>query len=340
MVDGVEIPSFRGDNINGFSTKERAPDPARLVSAYFHSATTLNYTRAALSSGLADLHSPLTWDLGHVQSAPIKAQYSQIVSSITDSIRFMRTVGADSADQLQTVDLYTSHEALLLEYEETQTRNMTTPAPRSPQLLSHTTAPKSYYNTSAHFLWIGDRTRALDGAHIEYIRGLSNPIGLKVGPTLSAADLLSLLDILNPSHEIGKITLITRYGHSKIFSLLPPHIAAVQASSHASSTIWQCDPMHGNTFSTPSGLKTRRFGDIFSELEQALAIHRDMGSWLGGVHLELTGEPVTECVGGSEGLDEHDLQGNYLSFCDPRLNEKQALELAFLIARDLRGEKA
>jgi 3-deoxy-7-phosphoheptulonate synthase len=253
----------------------------------------------------------------------------------------MRTVGADSADQLQTVDLYTSHEALLLEYEETQTRKMTMPTPRSPHLLPHSThpPPRSHYNTSAHFLWIGDRTRALDGAHIEYIRGLSNPIGVKVGPTLSATDLLSLLDALNPSHEIGKITLITRYGHSNISALLRPHIAAVQASPHACSIIWQCDPMHGNTFSTPSGLKTRRFGDIFSELEQALAIHRDMGSWLGGVHLELTGEPVTECVGGSEGLDEQDLEGNYLSFCDPRLNEKQALELAFLIARELRGEE-
>lgn len=254
----------------------------------------------------------------------------------------MRTVGADTAGQLQTVDLFTSHEGLLLEYEQRLTRLLRNPTKSlDASRASGSTADdtKSYYNTSAHFLWVGDRTRQIDGAHIEYFRGIANPIGVKIGPTTSPSDLLALLRTLNPSVEVGKITLITRYGASKVRSLLPTHIKTVEGSEYARSVVWQCDPMHGNTRSTSTGIKTRQFTDILSELQETLAIHKEEGSYLGGVHLELTGEAVTECTGGSEGLNEDDLSLNYTSFCDPRLNEKQALELAFLIAGHYRGEE-
>ncbi|TVY16645.1 Phospho-2-dehydro-3-deoxyheptonate aldolase [Lachnellula arida] len=335
IIDGKELPSFRGDILNGFDINERRLDPSRLVDAYFHSASTLNFLRASLSSGLADLHRPLDWGLGHVQDPELQAKYSKTVDSITDSLSFMRTVGADIASKaLETVDLYTSHEGLLLEYEQSLTRRLRDPTNASKP--STTEDQKSWYDTSAHFVWIGDRTRQIDGAHIEFFRGISNPIGIKVGPTTSSSDLLTLLRTLNPSVEIGKITLITRYGSSKIRSLLPQHIRTVENSEYARSVVWQCDPMHGNTRSTSTGIKTRQFSDILSELQDCLAIHKDEGSYLGGVHLELTGDAVTECTGGSEGLGEDDLSLNYTSFCDPRLNEKQALELAFLIAGHLR----
>ena len=352
MHEGKEIPSFRGDILNGFAVEERKPDPARLVTAYYHSAATLNFLRASLSSGIADLHSPLDWELGHVKDAKIRAQYSTIVDSITESLRFMRTVGADSnASGLETVDLYTSHEGLLLEYEQSLTRKLKHPPSHpcfSPARLASdkqanghqepTIDDKGWYNTSAHFLWIGDRTRQLNGAHVEYFRGLENPIGIKVGPSMTSSELVALLDTVNPSKDIGKVTLITRYGEHKIASLLPSHIAAVKESGHV--VVWQCDPMHGNTKSTPSGVKTRQFSSILSEVSSALRIHRELGSFLGGVHLELTGEAVTECVGGSEGLTEGDLSVNYTTYCDPRLNEKQALELAFLVAGHYRDEKS
>ncbi len=355
MYEGREIPSFRGDIWNGWEVGDRTPDPSRLVSAYFHSAATLNHIRASLASGIADLHSPLDWELGHVKDDKIKQQYTRIVDSITDSLRFMRTVGADKASGLETVDLYTSHEGLLLEYEQSLTRKLRHP-PSHPSLQppplksSHqmnghhpeketTTSSddKGWYDTSAHFLWIGDRTRQLTGAHVEFFRGLENPIGIKVGPTMASTELVSLLDVINPSKAIGKVTLITRYGEHKVSFLLPEHIRAVRASGHV--VVWQCDPMHGNTKSTPSGFKTRQFSSILSEVSSALRIHREEGSFLGGVHLELTGEAVTECVGGSEGLTEGDLVVNYTSYCDPRLNEKQALELAFLVAGHYREEK-
>ena len=258
----------------------------------------------------------------------------------------MRTVGADTAGQLQTVDLFTSHEGLLLEYEQSLTRKLKTPTkypidqPLVPESTASSDEGKAYYNTSAHFLWIGDRTRQIDGAHIEYFRGIQNPIGVKIGPTTTTPDILALLRTLNPSREVGKITLITRYGASKVRSLLPEHIRTVEGSEYARCVVWQCDPMHGNTRSTSAGIKTRQFADILSELQETLAIHKEEGSYLGGVHLELTGEAVTECTGGSEGLSDDDLSLNYTTFCDPRLNEKQALELAFLIAGHYRGEEA
>ena len=354
MHEGREIPSFRGDILNGYAVEERTPDPSRLLSAYFHSAATLNHIRASLASGLADLHSPLDWELGHVKDESIKAQYTRIVDNIADSLRFMKTVGAAQPSGLETVDLYTSHEGLLLEYEQSLTRRLShppshgnsraNPQPAANPLTNghqnHDSTPsdgKGWYNTSAHFLWIGDRTRQLTGAHVEFFRGLENPIGVKVGPTMTSTELVSLLDVLNPVKAIGKVTLITRYGEHKIASLLPAHIQAVRESGHIA--VWQCDPMHGNTKSTPSGVKTRAFSSIFSELSSALKIHREQHSYLGGVHLELTGEAVTECVGGSEGLTEGDLGVNYTTYCDPRLNEKQALELAFLVAGHYREER-
>ena len=339
VVDGKEVPSFRGDILNGYPLSERKPDPSRLVSAYFHSAATLNYIRAALASGIADLHSPMNWGLGHVQSKNIKAKYRSIVESITESLAFMRTVGADTASNaLETVDLFTSHEGLLLDYEQSLTRHLRNPTNNSTAAPSDpaTSSERGWYNTSAHFLWIGDRTRQLNGAHVEYFRGLENPIGIKVGPSMKDDELVKLLDIVNPNKEIGKVTLITRYGENKVDDLLAPHIEAVKQSGHV--VVWQCDPMHGNTRSTPTGVKTRQFSSILNEVASALKIHRDHGSFLGGVHLELTGEAVTECVGGSEGLTDEDLSQNYTSYCDPRLNEKQALELAFLIAGHYRRE--
>ena len=355
-VDGNQVPSFRGDILNGYDIENRDIDPERLVQAYFHSAATLNYVRAQLSSGIADLHNPMDWDLGHVRDPELQSKFNTIVENITESLRFMRTIGADTSGKLQTVDLYTSHEGLLLAYEESLTRKLkhpsnrnvvptlkTAPAPKVSPLTGGALINNSiqevenhgYYNTSAHFLWVGDRTRQPDHAHIEYFRGIENPIGIKVGPTTSVEDLTQLLDIVNPRKEIGKVTLITRYGEGKVDELLPKHIEAVRQSGH--TVVWQCDPMHGNTRSTTSGIKTRSFASIFSELSSALRIHEVCGSILGGVHLELTGDAVTECTGGSQGLQDEDLGSRYETFCDPRLNEKQALELAFLVAGSQRS---
>ena len=347
VYEGKEIPSFRGDILNGYQPDERDLDPARLLSAYFHSAATSNYIRAAIDSGVADLHSPLDWGLGHVRDERIKAQYQTIVHNITDSLRFLRTVGAEaSSRELETIDLYTSHEGLLLEYEEALTRLLKHPAARAELYAlpaigvpSSQHAKEGWYNTSAHFLWIGDRTRQPDGAHVEYFRGLENPIGIKVGPSMTSAELIALLDIVDPHRQPGKVTLITRYGEGRVRQLLGPHIEAVRAAGHV--PVWQCDPMHGNTINANvqgAAVKTRRFSAILGELAAALEIHAQYGSYLGGVHLELTGEAVTECVGGSEGLTDEDLSLNYTTYCDPRLNEKQALELAFLVASHLRKE--
>ncbi|PFH56597.1 hypothetical protein XA68_16268 [Ophiocordyceps unilateralis] len=341
MVDGKEIPSYRGDILNGYGTDDRDVDPGRLVRAYHHSAATLNYIRASIASGIADLHRPLDWGLGHVRDPALKQAYSAIASSIRKTLRFLQVINA-RPDQLETVELFTSHEGLLLDYEQPLTRLLekprlatTTNSPSSPgaaDTADTETASREYYDTSAHLIWIGDRTRQLDHAHVEFFRGIANPVGVKIGPTTPTADLLALLRTLNPSHEPGKVMLITRYGADRVADILPQHIRAVEQSEYRRCVVWQCDPMHGNTLSTPTGLKTRRFNDIYRELQESLRIHNEEGSYLGGVHLELTGEAVTECLGGSEGLSEDDLSTNYTSFCDPRLNEKQALELAFLIA--------
>jgi 3-deoxy-7-phosphoheptulonate synthase len=241
MVDGKEIPSFRGDILNGYDPEHRRVDPERLVSAYFHSATTSNYIRAQLSSGFADLHNPIDWELGHVRDKELQSKYQTIVQSISDSLRFMKTIGADTSGQLQTVDLFTSHEGLVLEYEQSLTRRLKHPYGYKPTQVS--TDGKGWYNTSAHFIWIGDRTRQIDGGHVEYFRGIENPIGIKVGPSMKNDELVELLDIVNPNKEIGKITLITRYGAEKVESMLGAHIEAVKNSGHV--VVWQCDPMHG-----------------------------------------------------------------------------------------------
>ncbi|RYP61251.1 hypothetical protein DL769_007792 [Monosporascus sp. CRB-8-3] len=354
VVDGGrEVPSFRGDILNGFDVEDRELDPQRLVKAYNHSAATLNYVRAAIAAGIADLHRPLNWSLGHVKDPALKAKYTEAVRFLQDMLRFMHTIGADQSPKLDTVDLYTSHEGLLLEYEQSLTRLMESPAAAPPPPSQADARADGagagkrmqYYDTSAHFLWIGDRTRQIDGAHVEFFRGVANPIGIKVGPTTPASDLLALLRTLNPDREVGKVTLITRYGATRVRELLPGHIRAVEGSEHAGTVVWQCDPMHGNTRTadTAAGggpaIKTRRFGDILAELRETLRVHAAEGTYLGGVHLELTGDDVTECTGGSQGLDDADLSTNYTTFCDPRLNEKQAVELAFLVADHYRQQR-
>lgn len=247
----------------------------------------------------------------------------------------MQTIGADRASEISSVDFYTSHEGLVLDYEQALTRLL--PIPYKSSTLSPSRCDEeAYFDTSAHFIWIGDRTRQIDGAHVEFFRGVENPLGVKIGPTMSPSELISLLKKLNPSREVGMVTLITRYGASRIRDILPSHIRAVEDSEFQRCVVWQCDPMHGNTFSTSAGIKTRNFQDIFSELQQAFEIHKEQGSYLGGIHLELTGEKVTECTGGSDGLVDSDLSLNYTSFCDPRLNENQTLELGFLVANHLR----
>lgn len=251
MTDGTEIPSFRGDILNGFEPDSRTVRPERLVEAYMHSAATLNYVRGQIASGIADLHNPLDWGLGHVKDKELQAGYQKIVGSITDSLRFMRTVGADTAGQLQTVDLYTSHEGLVLEYEQAMTRRLKHPAnyygnvdPRKRRgSIAVKSDGKGWYDVSAHFLWIGDRTRQIDGGHVEFFKGVENPIGIKVGPSMKGEELVRLLDIVNPSKEVGKVTLITRYGEKKVEEMLGPHIEFVKESGHV--VVWQCDPCHG-----------------------------------------------------------------------------------------------
>lgn len=319
--NGQQIPSYRGDNINGFKPSERTPDPDRLLQAYFHSAATWNYVRALLSGGFADLHRPQQWTLEHVRSDTVRTDYQELVRRMMDSLDFMRTIHAENESSTMSVDMFSSHEGLILDYEEALTRKV----------------GSKYYNSSAHFLWIGDRTRQLNGAHIEYFRGITNPIGVKVGPSMKDDELVQLVKKLNPSNEAGKITLITRYGCDKVSQFLPGHIRAVQAASL--NVLWCSDPMHGNTESSASGLKTRRFEKIIDELSQNFRIHKDLGSKLGGVHFELTGDSVTECLGGSMEMHEDDLSTNYQTQCDPRLNYSQSMDMAFLISKFFEKER-
>ncbi|RKO92148.1 DAHP synthetase, partial [Blyttiomyces helicus] len=330
VIDGQTYHAFRGDNVNGIALSDRQPDPSRLLGAYFHSAATINYVRSLLGTGFADLHHPDAWNLeawrfAHVQSPTVRAEYQAIVHRLEDALDFMRTIGADdeSHDAIRTVDMFMSHEGLLLDYESKLTR----------------AGPDgAYYNLGAHFLWIGDRTRQLDGAHVEYFRGLANPIGVKVGPSMKPEELKPLLDIIDPNFETGKITLISRYGHDKIQNFLPAHIKAVQESGH--KVVWCCDPMHGNTETTSTGVKTRRFDHIATELGKSFRIHKECNSALTGVHFELTGDAVTETIGGSMELSEADLSKNYQTFCDPRLNYEQSLDIAFLIAKYCESERS
>lgn len=321
MVDGQQVLTYRGDHINGISPDSRAPDPARLLQAYHHSATTLNYVRALLDGGFADLHRAGAWDLGFVRDEGRRSSYEAMVRDMLEAVHFVEAIGAPSIEAFNSVRLFTSHEGLLLPYESALTRKV----------------GDQWLNLGAHFLWIGDRTRQLDGAHVDYFRGIGNPIGVKVGPTMEPGELVEVVRALNPADEPGKLTLITRYGVDRVRDLLPRHVAAVKAAGL--SVVWSCDPMHGNTRKTSVGLKTRDFDDILGELRAAFDVHAAEGSVLGGVHFELTGEDVTECTGGPQGLGEQDLSRAYESWCDPRLNNAQSLEVAFLVARRLQRDR-
>lgn len=316
--EGVSLPSYRGDLVNApeFTRAARTPDPQRLIEGHMRSAMTVNFVRGLVDGGFADLHHPEYWDLDWVQHAPLAADYQARVDALGDSLRFMETLAGQDLGELSRVDFYTSHEALLLWYEQAQTRQV----PRAP----------GWYNLSTHFPWIGLRTADLGGAHVEYCRGIRNPIGVKVGAAMDADWLLGLCRVLNPDNEPGRLTLIHRLGAGKIADHLPRLIQTVRDAGHR--VLWICDPMHGNTISTDNGLKTRPFDDILSELMQAFDIHARCGSHLGGVHLELTGEDVTECIGGARKLTAADLTRAYRSTVDPRLNYEQALELAMGIA--------
>lgn len=321
MVEGVTLPAYRGDMVNGYpaTPEAREPDPERLIGAYFHAAATLNYVRALIEAGFADLHHPEGWNLGFIRESSRHREYSEIVARILDAISFMEACGSDLGSALGRIDFFTSHEALILPFEEALTRR--------------DEGSGRTYNLGAHMLWIGDRTRDPEGAHVEYLRGIANPIGVKIGPTCAPEALARLVARLNPENEEGRLTLITRLGAERVPDLLPPLVTAVRGIG--ASVSWCCDPMHGNTIRV-GGVKTRLFDRILEELRATFALHAALGSTLGGVHFELTGDDVTECLGGARRLGEADLRVKYATFCDPRLNDEQALEMAFLIA-GLRG---
>ena len=317
----LELPSYRGDIVNrsGFTPAERRPDPQLMLRAYERSSLTINYIRALSEGGFADLHHPENWDLEFVRNTPGSRRYQQLLESLSDSIRFMEAVSQGELTQLTRVDFFTSHEALLLLFE---------------QALTRMERQRGWYNLGTHMAWIGDRTRAIDGAHIEYFRGIRNPIGLKVGNSMAPDELIDVIRILNPDNEPGRLTLIHRFGAEKIRSKLPSLAEAVLRSG--CKVLWSCDPMHGNGQTARNGIKTRSFDDIMSEIITAFRVHKELGSRLSGIHLELTGEDVTECIGGPGNLSESDLTRDYRSQVDPRLNYEQAMEIAFLIAEQMR----
>ncbi len=310
--------SYRGDLVNesDFTEAARMPNPQLLLRGYERAALTLNFVRSLAEGGFADLHHPENWDLRFMVKSPQAEQYHRMVASIGESLRFMESLAGSRVGEINRVDFFTSHEGLHLTYEQAQTRQV----PRRP----------GWYNLSTHLPWIGDRTRHLEGAHVEYFRGIVNPIGVKVGNSIAPEELTTLIDILHPTDEPGRLTLIHRFGARKIAQSLPPLINAVRRTGK--TVLWVCDPMHGNTESTSDGIKTRDFANIRSELEHAFDIHQSLGSILGGVHFELTGEDVTECIGGSSGVETSDLPRAYKTLVDPRLNYEQALEMAMLIA--------
>ena len=326
-IDGVTLPSYRGDNINGmdFTAADRTPDPERLLRAYNQSASTLNLLRAFAGGGYADLYTIHRWTLGFVDDSPLGARYRELTDKISEALAFMAAVGVtpETHSEMHRVEFFTSHEALLLGFEEAMTR------------VDSTTG--DWYDTSAHLVWIGERTRQLDGAHIEYMRGIKNPIGLKVGPTLEPDELLRLIDALNPADEVGRLTLYGRFGADKIEARLPALMAATKRAGR--TVVWATDPMHGNTLKAATGYKTRPFDRILAEVKSFIEIATAEGVHPGGVHLEMTGQNVTECIGGARALTETDLADRYHTHCDPRLNADQALELAFLVAEKLKAER-
>ncbi|NFV80523.1 class II 3-deoxy-7-phosphoheptulonate synthase [Magnetospirillum aberrantis] len=327
VIDGVELPSYRGDIINGseFTPEARIPDPERMLRAYNQSAATLNLLRAFAQGGYADLHKVHQWTLGCVSGSLQGKLYEDLCARLSETLAFMEACGltSDATPQIRETDFFTSHEALLLPYEQALTR------------VDSTTG--DWYDCSAHMLWIGERTRQLDAGHVEFLRGVKNPIGFKTGPSMSADDLLGLLDILNPENEAGRITIITRMGAEKIGEKLPGLVRAVEREGR--KVVWSCDPMHANTVKA-GAFKTREFDSILSEVRAFFAVHKAEGSHAGGVHFEMTGQDVTECVGGTRPVTEAHLGDRYHTHCDPRLNANQALELAFLIADALKGERA
>ncbi len=316
--NGQTLPSFRGDLVNRhpFTAEDRVPNPLLMLRGYERAALTLNFVRSLIDGGFADLHHPEFWDLDWVGHSPMANEYHNIVDSISNSLDFLESISGRQVLEAQRADIYAAHEGLHLSYEQAQTR-----------FLKHR---KRWYNLSTHFPWIGMRTATLDGAHVEFFRGLANPIGIKIGPGMTAEWLQELIGVLNPNNEPGRISLIHRFGAKSIEDKLPDLVRAVRETG--SPVLWICDPMHGNTESTADGTKTRRFDNIVSELESAFSVHKALGSYLGGVHLELTGENVTECTGGARGLTDGDLARAYKSTVDPRLNYEQAMEIAMRIA--------
>ena len=326
--DGTTLPSYRGDIINGidFTEESRTPDPQRMLMGYRQAAATLNLLRAFAQGGYANLEHVHQWNLGFVKDSPAGHRYQELSDHIAETLRFMRAIGLtpENAPQLRSTSLYTSHEALLLGYEQALTRVDSTSG--------------DWYATSGHFLWAGDRTRQLDSAQMDYLRGIKNPIGVKCGPSIKADELLKLIDLLSPQNEPGRLTLICRFGAEKIGNYLPALIQAVEREGK--SVVWACDPMHGNTIKAgSSGYKTRPFDLILSEVEAFFDIHRSEGTHAGGIHVEMTGQNVTECVGGAKAVTETDLSDRYHTHCDPRLNADQSIELAFIVAERLKRER-
>ncbi|MFZ1882105.1 MAG: 3-deoxy-7-phosphoheptulonate synthase class II [Rhodoplanes sp.] len=324
---GVELPSYRGDiiNDNEFTPEARCPDPRRHLQAYRQSAATLNLLRAFAQGGYANLGSLHQWMLGFVKDSPQSRRYMQLADQISEALAFMRACGLDleSHPELRTTELYTSHEALLLGYEEAMTRVDSTSG--------------DWYCTSGHMLWIGDRTRQPDHAHVEFCRGIENPLGLKCGPSLKPDELLRLIDTLDPENEPGRLTLICRFGADKVGEMLPPLVRAVKREGR--NIVWSCDPMHGNTITSANGFKTRPFDRILQEVKTFFTVHAGEGTFAGGVHLEMTGQNVTECTGGARAITDEDLDSRYHTFCDPRLNADQSIDLAFLLAELLKKER-
>ena len=325
--DGVELPSYRGDIVNAseFTSEAREPDPHRQLQAYRQSAATLNLVRAFAMGGFADLERVHQWNMGFVADSPAGHRYKELADRITETLAFMRACGitAETSPQIHATDFYTSHEALLLGFEQAMTRRDSTSG--------------DWYATSGHFVWIGDRTRQPDHAHVEYFRGIKNPIGMKCGPSLEPDELIRLIDMLNPANEAGRLTLICRFGDQKAGEHLPKLIRAVEKEGR--SVVWSCDPMHGNTISSNTGYKTRPFDRILSEVNTFFDVHRAEGTHPGGIHVEMTGDNVTECTGGAHAISEADLEDRYHTHCDPRLNADQALELAFLVAERLKQDR-
>ncbi|HEY8090114.1 MAG TPA: 3-deoxy-7-phosphoheptulonate synthase class II, partial [Polyangiaceae bacterium] len=323
--EGVALPSYFGDMVNraDFTGDGRRPDPANMITAYSHAAMTLNFIRSLSAGGFADVHHPEQWELSFFRKAnapdSLRQEYEKTTRQLAEALSFMEAIGEMTVEELTRVDFYTSHEGLNLLYESAQTRQV----PRR----------AGWWDLTTHFPWIGERTRALDGAHVEYFRGIENPVGIKLGPSVTADQALRLIDALNPKNEPGKIALVTRMGAGKVGDVLPGLVEVVKRAGR--TVLWVCDPMHGNTQVAPSGLKTRDFDDILREVEATFDVHEGCGTHLGGVHFELTGEDVTECIGGAAGITVDDLDRNYASACDPRLNYRQALEMGFRIAKRL-----